>query len=61
MFADADLLGVPIRVVISPRNIQNSKIEIITRDKSVNELIEVSDGLKYILESKERLYRGLNE
>lgn len=61
MFADADLLGVPIRVVISPRNMQNSKIEITTRDKSVNELIEVSEGLKYILELKERLYRGLNE
>lgn len=61
MFADADLLGVPIRVVISPRNIQNSKIEITTRDKSVNELIEVSEGLQYILELKERLYRRLNE
>ena len=61
MFADADLLGVPIRVVISPRNMQNSKIEITTRDKSVNELIDVSEGLQYILELKERLYRGLNE
>ena len=36
MFADADLLGVPIRVVVSPRNLKENKIEITTRDKSIN-------------------------
>jgi len=61
MFADADLLGVPIRVVVSPRNLQNSKIEISTRDKSVNDIIDVSDSLQYILELKERLYLELNK
>lgn len=61
MFADADLLGVPIRVVISPRNIQNNKIEITTRDKAVNELIDVLEGGQYILELKERLYKELKE
>lgn len=61
MFADADLLGVPVRVVVSPRNLQNNKIEITTRDKSVNTTVDVSDALEYILELKDRLYLELNE
>ncbi len=34
MFSDADLLGVPFRVIVSPRNIKQGKVEIISRDKS---------------------------
>ena len=36
MFSDADLLGVPVRVIVSPRAIENSEFEIVTRDKNVN-------------------------
>lgn len=36
MFSDADLLGVPIRVIVSPRNMQESCCEIITRDKKIS-------------------------
>ncbi len=39
MFSDADLLGVPIRVIISPKNLQEDCIEITTRDKSVNKRV----------------------
>lgn len=60
MFADADLLGVPIRVTVSPRNLQNNQIEITTRDKSLNTMVDVSDALDYILQLKERLYSELN-
>ncbi len=60
MFADADLLGVPIRVIISPRNLQNNKIEIATRNKAVNTAVDISDSLEYILELKKRLYLELN-
>lgn len=35
MFADADLLGVPVRVVVSPRNLKENVVEVATRDKSV--------------------------
>ena len=35
MFADADLLGVPVRVIISPKNLKEGVIEITTRDKSI--------------------------
>lgn len=39
MFSDADLLGVPIRVIVSPRNIKDGVVEIITRDKRISERI----------------------
>ena len=35
MFSDADLLGVPYRVVVSPRNLKQSIVEISSRDKSL--------------------------
>ena len=36
MFSDADLLGVPIRIIVSPRNLKEGCCEIVTRDKSVS-------------------------
>jgi len=36
MFADADLLGVPVRVVVSPRNLEENAVEISTRDKQID-------------------------
>ena len=35
MFSDADLLGVPFRVVVSPRNMKGGIVEIASRDKSL--------------------------
>lgn len=61
MFADADLLGVPIRMIISPRNLQNNKIEITTRDKNINTVVEVPDTLDYILKLREQLYFELDK
>ena len=40
MFADADLLGVPVRITVGPKNLANNKVELATRDKSVNELVD---------------------
>lgn len=34
MFSDADLLGVPVRVIVSPRNIKENCCEVVARDKS---------------------------
>ena len=59
MFADADLLGVPIRVVVSPRNLKDGKVEILTRDKALSESVDVSDGLEFILKLREQLYAKL--
>lgn len=36
MFSDADLLGVPFRVIVSPRNMKNGVVEISKRDKSMS-------------------------
>lgn len=35
MFSDADLLGVPARVVVSPRNLKQEVLEITSRDKKL--------------------------
>ncbi len=61
MFADADLIGAPIRVIISPRNMEKNEIEISTRDKAVQVRVDVSNGLEYIMSLKEELYAALNE
>ena len=34
MFSDADLIGVPFRVIVSPRNMKQNIVEIVLRDKS---------------------------
>ena len=36
MFSDADLLGVPVRIVVSPRTLQENMAELSTRDKRVS-------------------------
>ena len=61
MFADADLLGVPIRVVVSPRNLKENKIEISTRDKSVKDSVDMENALEYILNLKKEMYDALNK
>ena len=42
-FADADLLGIPVRVVVGERNLENGQVELMTRDKSVKKLINLED------------------
>ncbi len=39
MFADADLLGVPVRITVGPKNLENGQVELTTRDKRVKELV----------------------
>ena len=60
MFADADLLGVPIRIIISPRNLQNNKIEITTRDKTITTVVDVSEALSHIVALRNQLYLALD-
>lgn len=55
MFSDADLLGCPIRVIVSPRNCKNGVLEIVRRDQKTNEKIEQEkffDVLQAMLKSK---------
>ena len=49
MFSDADLLGVPLRVVVSPRNLKLGVVEIVARDKSFTENAPVETAINEIL------------
>ncbi len=42
-FADADLLGVPIRIIIGEKNLKNSQVEIMSRDKSIKKLVKIEN------------------
>lgn len=55
IFSDADLLGVPIRVTVSPRNLKENVIEVSTRDKSYLEKVSMDDAVEKIMELKETL------
>ena len=44
MFSDADLFGVPLRMVVSPKGLKNGTIEITTRDKTVKELVPADEA-----------------
>lgn len=48
MFSDADLLGVPIRLIVSPRNMGESVVELVTRDKSIQEKVAMADVVETV-------------
>lgn len=48
-FSDADLLGVPLRVIVSPRGLRESQIEIVSRDKKISQMLSAEDALAQIL------------
>ena len=60
MFADADLLGVPVRVTIGPKNLANGQIEISTRDKSVKKLVAVDDAITETINLVNELFETIN-
>ncbi|MCL2694718.1 MAG: proline--tRNA ligase [Clostridiales bacterium] len=50
MFSDADLLGVPIRLVVSPKTLARGAFELVTRDKRVKEDVAIADALSRVRE-----------
>lgn len=48
MFSDADLLGVPVRVVVSPKGLKNGTIEISSRDKAMLEKRPQAEAADFI-------------
>lgn len=48
MFSDADLLGVPIRVVVSPRNLKQEILEVTSRDKKVSTKVSLQTAIEDI-------------
>ena len=49
MFSDADLLGVPCRVIVSPRNVKQGVVEVVARDKSFSENLPMETAMEEIL------------
>lgn len=60
MFSDADLLGVPIRLVVSPRNMKEGVIELSTRDKSVQKKVTIEETIPTVKELIQTLMSELN-
>ena len=56
MFSDADLLGVPIRVIVSPRNMKEGCCEIVTRDRTVSKKIKFNEAVLSVIELINTLY-----
>lgn len=59
MFADADLLGVPIRLVVGPKNLKNGQVELSTRDKSLSELVDLDAAIERVKEVKAQLFEEI--
>ena len=49
MFSDADLLGVPFRVIVSPRNMKQNIVEIVSRDKNFSQNAPMDSAADEIL------------
>lgn len=49
MFSDADLLGVPYRVIVSPRNMKQGVVEVVSRDKSFSKMLPVDTAKEEII------------
>ena len=47
MFSDADLFGIPVRIVVSPKGLKNGTIEIASRDKSMQEKKPVDEAVDF--------------
>ncbi len=47
-FADADLIGIPLRIVISERTLAKNSIEFKRRDEKKAELVKISNAKSYI-------------
>jgi prolyl-tRNA synthetase len=56
MFADADLLGVPVRVIISPKNLKEGVVEITTRDKAIQVTVPLAQAMAKVKEIIADLY-----
>ena len=61
MFSDADLLGVPVRVIVSPRNLKESGCEIVTRDKCYSVKAPLGQAVSAIQEMIAKLFDEIEQ
>lgn len=60
MFSDADLLGSPVRIVISPKTLDRGVVEIVTRDKTIREDVPLENAMQRTKEIVAELYARIN-
>ena len=56
MCADADLFGIPVRVVVSPRNLKEGVVEITTRDKKISVKAPKDEVIQTVKDILAKLY-----
>ena len=60
MFSDADLLGSPVRIVISPKTLDRGVVEIVTRDKTIKEDVPLENAMQRTKEIVAGLFARIN-
>lgn len=60
MFADADLLGVPVRVIVGPKNLKNNQVELTSRDKRISKLVDMESAVSEIQTVIKELFAEIN-
>ena len=49
-FADADLIGCPVRVIVGKRTLEDGSVDLRTRDGVTDERVSISDVVKWVLQ-----------
>lgn len=61
MFSDADLIGAPIRVIVSPRNLKENIVEITARDKSFALKTPLTEAEQIVIEKVAELKKTITD
>ncbi len=50
-FADADLIGCPVRVIVGKKSLEDGSVDVRRRDGSAEDRVPASDVLKWVTQS----------
>lgn len=56
MFSDADLIGAPLKVIVSPRNMKEGVVELSSRDKTYKDSVALADVVAKVKEFIKKEY-----
>ena len=59
LFSEADLLGAPIRVTVSPRTLAEGNVELTTRDKRTKRLVPLAEAAEAVRTLKAELFQEI--
>ena len=60
MFSDADLTGLPLRVVVSPKGLKNGTVEVAKRDKSMMEKVDKDAAFAFVQKTVKEMLDEFN-